>query len=551
MRTEGLLTKTMLFRASYSARARRSATIRASRSSTCRSAATAARTCEHELRFSLEGGQRRPFHVRLQFDQSTQRGRSPTPIAPAIIVQNAFRVGRRLGERRGPRSQRRQRHDVHAQGAALHAARRLAHHLGPQRAGAAAQHARHVHVHRPRRRTRPAVRRPSRSASARSRWRSAIDAGGGVHAGRVRPVALELRRWALRYEVADRHRRSRRARAAARRVARLPPQHDEPPRRLRLVLRLDAGAHRGRNASAWRRARPKRKSSFAIPSYPDPFGDGTIDDAARSADAADAGRTPRSCRAGSARSIGIDHQIRQGWRVNFDTFYEHTGNDFRSLDLNAPVNGVASELRRSAACCSSSRSAESTRSGINVDLSFSPRQGIFSSVRYGYSRTMNDARRCADAAADAARSRPSGRATRRGRASPQLEHRRPDSALGRHRVDQRTLQFRHAYNLTTGRDDNGDAIFNDRPAGVGRNSLRGARHDADRHAAVVDDPVGRVRTAGVVNVQRGPAVAARPRPGGRRWARRVAGIRAAGSRCTCSVPNLLNRVNTDLATSAC
>ncbi|HLM58836.1 MAG TPA: TonB-dependent receptor [Pyrinomonadaceae bacterium] len=29
------------------------------------------------------------------------------------------------------------------------------------------------------------------------------------------------------------------------------------------------------------------------------------------------------------------------------------------------------------------------------------------------------------------------------------------------------------YTLTTGRDDNGDAIFNDRPSGVGRNSLRG------------------------------------------------------------------------------
>jgi hypothetical protein len=30
------------------------------------------------------------------------------------------------------------------------------------------------------------------------------------------------------------------------------------------------------------------------------------------------------------------------------------------------------------------------------------------------------------------------------------------------------------YNITTGLDDNGDAVFNDRPAGVGRNSGRGA-----------------------------------------------------------------------------
>jgi hypothetical protein len=31
-----------------------------------------------------------------------------------------------------------------------------------------------------------------------------------------------------------------------------------------------------------------------------------------------------------------------------------------------------------------------------------------------------------------------------------------------------------AYNITTGRDENGDLIFNDRPAGVGRNSARAA-----------------------------------------------------------------------------
>jgi hypothetical protein len=30
------------------------------------------------------------------------------------------------------------------------------------------------------------------------------------------------------------------------------------------------------------------------------------------------------------------------------------------------------------------------------------------------------------------------------------------------------------YNITTGRDDNGDTVFNDRPEGVGRNSARGA-----------------------------------------------------------------------------
>ena len=33
-----------------------------------------------------------------------------------------------------------------------------------------------------------------------------------------------------------------------------------------------------------------------------------------------------------------------------------------------------------------------------------------------------------------------------------------------------------AYGIRTGRDENGDSIFNDRPRGVGRNTLRGATH---------------------------------------------------------------------------
>jgi hypothetical protein len=41
-----------------------------------------------------------------------------------------------------------------------------------------------------------------------------------------------------------------------------------------------------------------------------------------------------------------------------------------------------------------------------------------------------------------------------------------------------SMQAQHSsappYNVTTGFDDNGDTVFNDRPAGVGRNSRRGA-----------------------------------------------------------------------------
>ena len=78
------------------------------------------------------------------------------------------------------------------------------------------------------------------------------------------------------------------------------------------------------------------------------------------------------------------------------------------------------------------------------------------------------------------------------------------------------------YNLTTGIDNNEDTVFNDRPAGVGRNSLRGASNwtvDLRRHQ--VDQPRWR---------------GAARRPGGRADGRRRAagqqrpGLRGAGAR---------------------
>ena len=57
------------------------------------------------------------------------------------------------------------------------------------------------------------------------------------------------------------------------------------------------------------------------------------------------------------------------------------------------------------------------------------------------------------------------------------------------------------YNITTGRDDNGDTVFNDRPAGVGRNSARG-------------EPTWDVNTRVSLRVRIRQASAVRQRPGG-------------------------------------
>ena len=78
---------------------------------------------------------------------------------------------------------------------------------------------------------------------------------------------------------------------------------------------------------------------------------------------------------------------------------------------------------------------------------------------------------------------------------------------------------RDPYNITTGRDDNGDTVFNDRPAGVGRNS------------AMTEGHVGPGR-ATELRVRLRPAAAATGPGGGPTMVIRSVGGRRA--RATCS-----------------
>ena len=177
--------------------------------------------------------------------------------------------------------------------------------------------------------------------------------------------------------------------AADRRLARLPPQHDQPARRLRLVLRLDAGAHRRREHSpgAGIDGRGSHHSQSVVPrSVGRRRRSTTRRDPPTRLALADIAELPRWQRA----SIGIDHQIRQGMRLNLDTFYEHTEQRLPLARSQRAGQRRSSRCRPSAACCSSSRSGASGANGFNVDLSYSPRQGIFSSVRYGFVNNRND-----------------------------------------------------------------------------------------------------------------------------------------------------------------
>ncbi len=267
------------------------------------------------------------------------------------------------------------------------------------------------------------------------------------------------------------------------------------------------------------------------PAYPDPFGTGTVTtrrDPPTRLLLAESAELPRWQRT----SLGFNHEIRQGLRFNLDTYYEHTSNDFRSIDLNAPVNGERPDPSSGRMLLVQSI-GRSTRSGFNVDLSFAPRQRMFSSVRYGYSRTFTDGE-------DALTPPPQGTfATEWGPSRGDMRHRLnwniggpifwgvTASMNGR-------LNSGAPYNLTTGFDDNSDALFNDRPAGTPRNSLRGDLTTLTDVRLAWSVPQVRSNGSASFNAQRGPGGGPRG-PGARGQERRF--------EMYLFVQNVFNRVN--------
>lgn len=534
VRTEGLLTQRTMFRASYS----REASERGNQGISeldFPERGYRREDVSHQVRFSLEGGQRRPYHVRLQMDQSTGAA-IPDTIAPAIVVQSAFRSGGAsiAGEDHGRNFVGDTMFTLKARPYTLRVGSlitwdrneqgQLRNTLGTftftdldtfsagrpttftQRVGAQplafsiAQGAAFIQAE--------LVRwRWNIGMGARYEWQSGIDDRGAL-APRI-GLSRGFRRntWNIRAGYGWFY-------------GWMPARIEEE------TIRLAQGS-------------TEEEVIIRDPAYPDPFGTGTLStrrDPPTRLTLADSAELPRWQRT----SIGLDHQIRQGMRVNVDAFYEHTDNDFRSIDLNAPVNGVRPDLAFGRMLLVQSI-GRSTRSGANVDFSFSPRQRFFSSIRYGYSRTQNDGE-------DALTPPPTGTfdtefAPSRGDSRHRLNWNlgAPITRWGVSASVNGRLQSGTPYNLTTGRDDNGDAIFNDRPIGTPRNSLRGSL--TTQTDMRVSWTLPSQRPNGSLNFQRGPGGGG-PGPGGPRGPGGP-GARNQGRRFEMYlfVTNLFNRVN--------
>jgi hypothetical protein len=214
------------------------------------------------------------------------------------------------------------------------------------------------------------------------------------------------------------------------------------------------------------------------PSYPDPGALGTIPPINKYL--LDAGyQLPRIMRI----SGGVDQGFLRVNRVSMTYSYQQGTRLARGLNLNAPVNGVRLDpaFRNIVQAVSD---AESRQHQIQVDGNLNPgamlpafkgpliswkRTTVFINYQLTWLRNNTDGAFAIPATGDLnAEWGPAANDVRH-RANISFNNQIVRNVLVGLNVNASTGD---AYTLLTGRDDNGDGIFNDRPAGTGRNTLR-------------------------------------------------------------------------------
>ena len=173
-------------------------------------------------------------------------------------------------------------------------------------------------------------------------------------------------------------------------------------------------------------------------------------------------------------SIGYDRAFGEWGTFRTDYMFTRATDVLRSINVNAPIDGVRPDST-AGNITEIGSTGERAADRITVAMMLRvPNRRIMGNVMYQYANARNHA--------DSPSSLPS-------------DSNNPDADWGpssmdiRHRVFfmantplgygvRASLQAQYSsappYTITTGIDDNGDTVFNDRPMGVGRNSVRGA-----------------------------------------------------------------------------
>jgi hypothetical protein len=205
------------------------------------------------------------------------------------------------------------------------------------------------------------------------------------------------------------------------------------------------------------------------PGFPDPYAAGDRQELPASRIQAAPGLDmPRVAR----YSLGVEHRVGPA-RLTFNLFDQRGANTLRSRNINAPIGGVRPDP--GAGNILQIESTGRTRSrGTDFGVNFmNPARGQFASVRYVLSSSRSEADGALDLPADSI-----GLAGEWGPTPSDARHRLftlvNTPLFWRLRLASVfRAQSGTPYDVTTGFDDNGDTIVNDRPAGVSRNSARG------------------------------------------------------------------------------
>jgi hypothetical protein len=182
-------------------------------------------------------------------------------------------------------------------------------------------------------------------------------------------------------------------------------------------------------------------------------------------------------------SAGIDQTLFKVARVSTTYSYQHGGRLARGLNLNAPLDGVRPDpaFRNVIEVVSD---ADSWQHQLQVDANINPgallpafkgprislkRTTVF--VNYSLAKLENnsDGPFAVPATGNLGLERGPSADDVRQRLNVNFNNQIVRNLIASFNVN---AQSAGAYSLLTGRDDNGDGIFNDRPSGIGRNTLR-------------------------------------------------------------------------------
>jgi hypothetical protein len=172
--------------------------------------------------------------------------------------------------------------------------------------------------------------------------------------------------------------------------------------------------------------------------------------------------------------VGVEQQLPGGVRLNAMYIHREGRHELRGVNINAPSADGRPPDPAAGTVTSIESIAQSSFNALSLNVNCAkPEQRIFLAANYFLSRSINEA--------DGPFSVPADNfnlAAERGPAAGDARHRFMSLAnfpLFRRLRAGTSVRMQSAlpYTITTGRDDNGDTVSNDRPAGVTRNSARG------------------------------------------------------------------------------